>query len=134
GVEIAPAPLSLGDRPRSSCHDGSPLPGLLVRRPDEGARVLFLIAEVALDALLLRTALRHVGEVAFAGCLLPVVPHAERLEVLEPVVVSALDVVHVGAGVEAATSRGLSATAVAVTLEHLLAATLPVGRQALLSI
>ena len=110
------------------------LPGLPVREAEGHSGVRLRIAEVALDALLLRTALRHVGEVAFAGCLLPVVPHAERLEVLEPVVVSALDVVHVGAGVEAATSRGLSATAVAVTLEHLLAATFPVGRQALLSI
>ena len=96
--------------------------------------MFFSVAEVALDSLLLLTALRHVGEVALTRGLRLVMPCAQGLEVLEGVVVSALDVIHVSRHVLAATARGPSATASTVTLEHLLAATLPVRRQTLLSV
>ena len=92
------------------------------------------ITELALDPLPLFTALRHVGEVAFARGLRLVVPCAQGLKVLEGVVVPTLDVIHVSPHVLAATTRGPSATASTVTLEHLLAATLPVRRKTLLSI
>lgn len=56
---------------------------------------------------------------------------AETLEVLETVIVSALDVIYVSRNVLATTTRSLSTAASAVTLEDLLSKTLPVSRESL---
>src|SRR5690606_37739990 len=69
-----------GGQARGFVPYGSPFPGLLVRRPSEGARMFFSVAEVALDPLLLLTALRHVGEVALTRGLRLVMPCAQGLE------------------------------------------------------
>lgn len=75
----------------------------------------FLVAEVALDALLLRSALGVVGEVALACSLLLVVVCTQRLEA-RVIVSLGLDVVYLTGDLRAPAIGGLGDTAIPVSL------------------